>query len=99
MSRARPRLFELAELVRRGHDTVVVLEQRGRGEGVALVREARLNYLEDRVKQVEQTEEKPFKLAGSMSTSLSDDELLALLKELRKAWAPAKPIQLPRRRK
>ena len=99
MSRARPRLFELAELVRRGDDTVVVLEQRGRGEGVALVREARLNYLEDRVKQIEKEEEKPFKLAGSMSTDLSADELLALMKELRKAWTPSKPIELPRRRK
>ena len=91
--------FELAELVRRGDDTVVVLEQRGRGEGVALVREARLNYLEDRVKQIEKEEEKPSKLAGSMSTDLSADELLALMKELRKAWTPSKPIELPLRRK
>lgn len=99
MSKARSRLFELTELVRRSDDAVVVLEQRGRGEGVALVREARLNYLEDRVNKTDKTPEKPFKLRGSISTDLSDEELLELMKELRKAWTPARPLHVPRRRK
>ena len=88
MSRARAQLFALADLVRgSGDDTAVVLEQRGGGEGVALVREARLNYLEDVVKQMEKPSEKPFTLAGSLSSELDDKALTALLKELRKEWS------------
>jgi hypothetical protein len=87
MSKAREKLFALADLVRGSSDDLaVVLEQRGGGEGVALVREARLNYLEDVVKQSEKPSEKPFKAAGSLSSDLDDEALLALLKNLRKAW-------------
>lgn len=99
MSKARARLFELADFVRHHDDAVVVLEQRGSGEGVALVREARLTYLEDRVAQVDNASEKPFRLAGSMSTDLNADELLGLLKDLRKAWSPAPPVPASRRRR
>ena len=69
-----------------GDDTAVVLEQRGGGEGVALVREARLNYLEDVVKQMEKPSEKPFTLAGSLSSGLDDEALTAVLRDLRQAW-------------
>ena len=87
MSKARATFFALADFVRNAEDgTAVILEQRGGGEGVALVREARLNYLEDAVKQMEKRPKKPFKLAGSMSSTLDDKALLALLKELRKGW-------------
>jgi hypothetical protein len=97
MSKARAKLFALADLVRgSGDDTAVVLEQRGGGEGVALVREARLNYLEDVVKQMEKPSEKPFTLAGSMSSDLDDEALMELLKDLRKEWgdAPARKRNL-----
>jgi len=88
MSRARAELFALADLVRcSGDDTAVVLEQRGGKEGVALVREARLNYLEDAVKQMEKPAEKPFTLAGSLSSGLDDEALTDVLKDLRKAWS------------
>lgn len=87
MSKARAELFALADLVRcSGDDTAVVLEQRGGGEGVALVREARLNYLEDAVKQLDKPADRPFTLAGSLSSDLDDKELMALLKDLRRAW-------------
>jgi hypothetical protein len=90
MSKARAKLFALADLVRSsGDDTAVVLEQRGGGEGVALVREARLNYLEDVVKQMEKPSEKPFTLAGSLSSDLDDEALTELLKDLRKEWGKA----------
>ena len=90
MSKARAKLFALADLVRgSGDDTAVVLEQRGGGEGVALVREARLNYLEDAVKQMEKPSEKPFKLAGSLSSELDDNALTELLRDLRKEWGDA----------
>ena len=87
ISKGRARLFELAELVRSaGDDTVVVLEHRDGGEGVALVREARLAYLEDRVMQIDKQADKPFTLAGSLSSELDDRALLGVLKELRQAW-------------
>lgn len=90
MSNARAKLFALADLVRgSGDDTAVVLEQRGGGEGVALVREARLNYLEDVVKQIEKPSEKPFTLAGSLSSGLDDEALTEVLKDLRKGWGNA----------
>ena len=90
MSKARAQLFALADLVRgSGDDTVVVLERRGVGEGIALVREARLNYLEDVVKQMEKPSEKPFKLAGSLSSELDDKALTELLKDLRMDWGDA----------
>ena len=90
MSKARAKLFALADLVRgSGDDTAVVLEQRGGGEGVALVREARLTYLEDVVKQMEKPSEKPFTLAGSLSSGLDDEALTEVLMDLRKAWGNA----------
>jgi hypothetical protein len=96
MSKARAKLFALADLVRgSGDDTAVVLEQRGGGEGVALVREARLNYLEDVVKQMEKPSEKPFTLAGSLSSELNDEALTELLKELRKEWGSAPARRRP----
>lgn len=72
-----------------GDDTAVVLEQRGGGEGVALVREARLTYLEDVVKQLERPSEKPFTLTGSLSSGLDDEALSEVLRDLRKAWGEA----------
>src|SRR5260221_14701307 len=96
MSKACAKLFALADLVRgSGDDTAVILEQRGDGEGVALVREARLNYLEDVVKQIEKPSKKPFTLAGSLSSDLDDEAMVVVLKDLRKAWGSAPP----RRRK
>jgi len=88
LTKARSRLFELADLVRQAEDTAVIFEQRGRTEGVALVREARLKYLEDRVMQMEKQHDKPFTVAGSLTSSLEDDELEQVLKALRKAWTP-----------
>jgi hypothetical protein len=89
ISRARARLFELAELVRRGSDdAAVVLEQRGSAEPLALIREARLDYLEDRVKQIDKRRERPFKLRGSLVPTADDRQLDELLKELRQQWTP-----------
>jgi hypothetical protein len=90
LTKARSRLFELANLVRQAaDDTTVVFEQRGHSEGVALVREARLKYLEDRVMQMDKDLDKPFTLAGSLSSPLDDQDLEQVLKALRKAWTPA----------
>jgi hypothetical protein len=90
LSSARADLFKLAELVRQSRDgTVVVLEGRGGVEPVALVREARLTYLEERVAQMETNTAQPFTLAGSLATGVDEETLAASLLDLRKAWDPA----------
>lgn len=89
ISTARAKLFQLTDLVRSGDDTVVVLEQRGGKDNVALVREARLAYLEARTAEAEKREQKPAKpwrLAGSLKLLVSPEELEASLKESRREW-------------
>lgn len=106
LSSARSDLFKLAELVRQSRDaTVVVLEGRGGLEPVALVREARLAYLEERVAQMDTSTAQPFSLAGSLASGVDDETLAASLLDLRRAWSkpdgsapPAPPTRPPRRR-
>jgi hypothetical protein len=90
ISTARSRLFELTDLVRTSaDDTVVVLEQRGGLERVALVREARLAYLEARVSELEKRDQPSFILAGSLSSELDDEALDGALRAIRTDWTPA----------
>ena len=92
ISTARRQLFQLADLVRKsGDDTVVVLEQRGGVEPVAMVREARLAYLESRVEELSMGPRKTFRLRGSLSTALDDEALEQALKDLRRDWSPSLP--------
>lgn len=87
ISIARGDLFKLADLVRQSRDgTIVVLEGRSGVEPVALVREARLAYLEDRVAQMNLQTPPSFSLAGSLVTTADDETLSAALRELRQAW-------------
>ncbi len=87
ISTARKQLFHLADLLRKsGDDTVVVLEQRGGVERVAMVREARLAYLEAKVDEIAKAHKRPFKLAGSLRTHLSEDAIEQVFRELRKGW-------------
>jgi hypothetical protein len=89
ISAARAKLFQLADLVRSSdEDAVVVLEQRGEPDCVALVREARLAYLEARVSELERRERRPFKLAGSLTSTLDDAGLDAALRTIRMEWTP-----------
>lgn len=85
----RPKLFQLTNLVRTsGDDTVVVIEQRGGPEPVALVREARLAYLDARVTELEKRDEQPFRLAGSLTSDLDDGVLEEVLRDIRREWTP-----------
>ena len=87
ISSARSRLFELADLVRRsGDDTVVVFEQRGGHEGVALVRESRLEYLETRVRELEKKDKKPFRVRGSLKLAVSEEEFEDTMRQIRHEW-------------
>jgi hypothetical protein len=106
ISTARKQLFQLTDLVRKSADTVVVLGQRGGVEPVALVREARLAYLEARVEELGKQERTAFKLSGSLGTELDDDALEESLRELRSAWTPrapnearTRPTRTPRQRR
>jgi hypothetical protein len=88
ISTARKQLFDLADLVRTSRDdTVVVLEQRGGVERVAMVREARLAYLEARVAELAGRDRLAFQLAGSLSSDLNDEALERSLRELRLEWS------------
>ena len=87
ISTARRQLFQLADLVRKSDgDAIVVLEQRGESERVALVREARMAYLEERVMQLERQRAEPFSLAGSLSSAVADAALEEELHKLRLEW-------------
>ena len=99
VSTARAKLFELTDLVRSSDDdTVVVLEQRGGLQPVALVREARLAYLEARVAELDKRTERPFALAGSLTSNLDDRSLDASLRAIRMGWTPAARSARPARR-
>ena len=88
ISSARSTLFQLVDLVRKsGGDSIVVLEQRGESENVALVREARLDYLEERVMQIDRQQPAAFKLGGSLTSGMSDAALQQALHELRLEWS------------
>ena len=88
ISSARSRLFELADLVRQsGDDTVVVFEQRGKGEGIALVRESRLEYLEARVAELESRKSGRFSARGSLKLAVTADQLEESLRQLRREWS------------
>jgi hypothetical protein len=93
ISSARRQLFELADLVRKsGDDTVVVFEQRGQGEGVALVRESRLAFLEARVAELDKRATKPFTARGSLKLAVSEEEFEEGLRQIRREWSRTSTI-------
>jgi hypothetical protein len=85
ITRARARLFKLADVVSEAPDTVVVLERRGSREAVALVRETRLAYLEARVQALERLRPTVSAVAGSLRSDLADDELERALRKIAEA--------------
>jgi len=82
ITRARARLFELADVVSAAPDTVVVLERRGSREAVALVRETRLAYLEAQAQAFERLRPTASAVAGSLQSDLADDEVERALREI-----------------
>jgi hypothetical protein len=84
ISEARARLFELAERVRRKPGEVVIIEQRDTRERLALTTEDHLLRLELQSDVLRKQAARPFRLAGSMTSDLSDDALEATLQEARR---------------
>ena len=87
VSSARSRLFDLLDMVRASDGSAtVVLEQRGKPDGIALVREARLAYLEERVMHMDEQHEAAFTLGGSLAAEVDDATLELALRDLRMDW-------------
>ncbi len=97
ISEARARLPELAKYLRRSPRQVVFIEHRDMKERLALVTESRLRYLEALVAAAAQQGASSFKLAGSVTSELSDEELaraLTSIKEDHLARSDAKAEEL-----
>jgi hypothetical protein len=81
ISEARARLPELAQLVMEAPGRAIIIEHRDFEERLVLTTESSIKALETTVKN---TPTAPvFKLAGSMTSDLSDDELEAAMIALR----------------
>lgn len=87
ISEARSKLPELAKFLAQHSDQVILVEHRDLEETIALTTEGHLRYLETAVKELKKQICKPFKLAGSITSQLSDEELEEALKELREEQA------------
>jgi PHD/YefM family antitoxin component YafN of YafNO toxin-antitoxin module len=83
ISEARARLPELAQSVMDSPGRVIIIEHRDRKERVVLTAESYLRSLERKVEAMKQQPTAPFKLFGSMTSDLTDEELEAALAAMR----------------
>jgi len=83
ISEARARLLELASRVASRSGEVVVIENRRKGERVALVAESYLRSLEVRVTEAEKKTGAEFVLEGSIESDLTAEALAAAIARLR----------------
>jgi hypothetical protein len=83
ISEARGRLPELARYLARHPDRVVLVEHRDLDERIALTTERHLRYLEAVAQELKARVGKPFRLEGSVTSPLTDEELDAALEKLR----------------
>jgi hypothetical protein len=94
ISEARGKLPELARYLARHPDRVVLVEHRDLDERIALTTERHLRYLEAVVQELKSRVSRPFRLEGSVTSSLSDEELDAALEKLRAERAKAAEARL-----
>lgn len=87
ISEARAKLLELAQYLQRRPTEVVLIQHRDRPERLALTTESHIRFLKTMVRELKKNGSRPFKVAGSMTTELSDHELEAALQEDRKQRA------------
>jgi hypothetical protein len=85
ISEARARLPELAQRAMASPNSIIIIEHRDYDEKLVLTTEAHYRMLEKKAKNIRPTKPK-FKLAGSMSTDLTDEEQEAALLETRAEW-------------
>ncbi len=93
ISEARGRLPEIAKFLSSHPDQVILVEHRDLPETMALTTARHLRYLETVVEELRKQASRPFKLAGSITSRLSDEDLDNALAEGRKSQA-----ELARRR-
>lgn len=86
VSEARAKLFDLVEYVTDTPDAAVVIEHRNRKERAVLVDESHYQYLEAMAREVKK-QARPFRLAGSIHSDLSADELEEEMAENRREQA------------
>ena len=79
ISEVRARLPELAKYLSRSPHAMVLIEHRDMKERLALVTERHLRYLESIVGAAKRRRTGSFKLAGSISSRLSDEAIEAAL--------------------
>ncbi|HLL47898.1 MAG TPA: hypothetical protein VK399_14400 [Longimicrobiaceae bacterium] len=86
VAEARAKLYDLVEYVTETPDSSVVIEHRDRKERAVLVDEGHYKYLEAMTQEARK-DAKPFKLAGSMQSDLTADELEEWLAQNRRDQA------------
>lgn len=79
ISEARARLPELAQRAMASPSSVIVIEHRDYSENLVLMTEGHLRMLEKLVEKSTTKRSAPFKLAGSMTSDLTDEELEAAM--------------------
>lgn len=79
ISEARGKLPDLAKFLAEHPHEVVLVEHRDLDHRIALTTEGHIRYLETAVRELKKQASQPFKLAGSISSTLSDEELDAAL--------------------
>lgn len=83
ISEARARLPELARQLVREPGAVAYIAHRDLPEGLAMMSESHLQYLEATVAELRRKLTRPFVVGGSASSALDDDALDAALLALR----------------
>ena len=87
ISQARGKLPELARYLSSHPDQVVLVEHRDLDETLAVTTLSHLRYLETQVRELKKQAARPFRLAGSIASRLSDDELERNLAQARRSQA------------
>jgi hypothetical protein len=84
ISEARGKLPQIARLLKRSPHEVVLVEHRDMDDRLAIVSERHLRSLESIVRSLREQFSKPFRLAGSIESKLSDQELEEALGAIKK---------------
>ena len=84
ISEARAKLPELAQYLHHRPTEVVLIEHRDLKERLALTTERHIRLLKTMIKELKGKSTRPFRLAGTITTALTDDELEAILQAARK---------------
>jgi PHD/YefM family antitoxin component YafN of YafNO toxin-antitoxin module len=83
ISEARGRLPELARYVTETDDKVVLIDHRDLPGALVLTTEAHLRSLTTMIDELKRRDREPFRLEGSITSDLSDEELEGALEEIR----------------